>query len=101
MFVCEHAARRIESHDMSEPSQAILDDRRVYRHSPSAETPGAGKTATRGEIGLAIHDDRALAHAVETLEQRLLGDLPDRRRIFQSAHLAPLEPGSDPALTPL
>src|SRR5205085_6084275 len=38
---------------------------------------------------LAVHDDRAFAHAVEPFEEALPGDLADRRGILESAHVSP------------
>jgi CelD/BcsL family acetyltransferase involved in cellulose biosynthesis len=61
MIVCDFPTPKVESHDMSEPSQAILSDR-VHRYTPAPDVRVAGM-AVCPAITVAIHDDLAAVEA--------------------------------------
>jgi CelD/BcsL family acetyltransferase involved in cellulose biosynthesis len=56
MIVCEGPGKTIESSTMSDPSQAILDDRRVHRYSPTLAAPRPAAILARSSIDIAIYD---------------------------------------------
>jgi CelD/BcsL family acetyltransferase involved in cellulose biosynthesis len=71
MIVCEVRAPSIESREMSESSEATLDDRRVHR-LPLPVAQARAESAAGAPIDIAVHDD---LHAIE----------PEWRRFQESA----------------